>query len=53
MEFGGAADGEISPTIRSAASMAFGQATALARAALVNDPFETWEVSGLLLREGN
>ena len=37
-------DGEISPAARSAANVAFGQAIAQARAVLVNDPFETWEV---------
>ena len=37
-------DGEISPSARSAAGMAFGQAIAQARAVLVNDPFETSEV---------
>jgi multidrug resistance protein MdtO len=37
-------DGEISPSARSAAGAAFGQAIAQARAVLVNDPFETREV---------
>jgi hypothetical protein len=37
-------DGEISPSARSAAGVAFGQAIAQARAVLVNDPFETREV---------
>jgi len=37
-------DGEISPPARSAASVAFGQAIAQARAVLVNDPFEASEV---------
>jgi len=37
-------DGEISPSARSAAGMAFGQAIAQARAVLVNDRFETREV---------
>jgi multidrug resistance protein MdtO len=37
-------DGEISPSARSAASLAFGQAIGRARAVLVNDPFETREV---------
>ncbi|MBV9814873.1 MAG: FUSC family protein [Alphaproteobacteria bacterium] len=37
-------DGEISPSARSAAATAFGQAIAQARAVLVNDPFETREV---------
>jgi multidrug resistance protein MdtO len=37
-------DGEISPSARSAAGLAFGQAIAQARAGLVNDPFETREV---------
>jgi multidrug resistance protein MdtO len=34
-------DGEISPSVRSAAGVAFGQAMAQARGVLVNDPFET------------
>jgi multidrug resistance protein MdtO len=37
-------DGEISPSARSAADAAFGQAIAQARGVLVNDPFETSEV---------
>jgi multidrug resistance protein MdtO len=37
-------DGEISPSARSAAGAAFGQAIAQTRAVLVNDPFETREV---------
>jgi multidrug resistance protein MdtO len=37
-------DGEISPTARSAAGAAFGQAIRQARAVLVNDPFETSDV---------
>jgi multidrug resistance protein MdtO len=37
-------DGEIPPSARSAAGVAFGQAIAQARAVLVNDPFETREV---------
>src|SRR5215470_17595673 len=37
-------DGEISPSARSAAGLAFGQAIAQARGVLVNDPFETSEV---------
>jgi multidrug resistance protein MdtO len=41
---GARADVEISPTARSAAQVAFGQAIAQARAVLVNDPFETREV---------
>jgi multidrug resistance protein MdtO len=38
------ADVEISPTVRSAAQVAFGAAIAQARALLVNDPFETREL---------
>jgi multidrug resistance protein MdtO len=41
---GAGADAEISQAARSAASAAFGQAIAQARAVLVNDPFETREV---------
>ena len=41
---GARADVEISPTARSAAQVAFGQAIAQARAVLINDPFETSEV---------
>jgi len=41
---GGGADEEISQAARSSANVGFGQAIALARAALVNDPFETSEV---------
>jgi multidrug resistance protein MdtO len=37
----GLGGGEVSPTARSAANMAFGQAIRQARAVLVNDPFET------------
>ena len=37
-------EGEISPSARSAANVAFGQAIAQARGVLVNDPFETSEV---------
>src|SRR5215469_8777336 len=37
-------DGEISPSDRSAAGVAFGQAIAQARGVLVNDPFETSEL---------
>jgi len=37
-------DGEISPSARSAAGVAFGQEIAQARGVLVNDPFETREV---------
>src|SRR6516164_2365213 len=37
-------DGEISPSARSAAGVAFGQAIAQARGVLVNDPFETREL---------
>jgi multidrug resistance protein MdtO len=36
--------GEISETARSAANMAFGQAIRQARAALINDPFETSQI---------
>jgi multidrug resistance protein MdtO len=43
-------DGEISPSARSAAGVAFGQAIAQARAVLVNDPFETSEVRRALVR---
>jgi multidrug resistance protein MdtO len=41
---GASADVEISPTVRSAAQIGFGQAITQARAVLVNDPFETREV---------
>jgi multidrug resistance protein MdtO len=41
---GAGSDGEISPSTRSAAGVAFGQAIAQARGVLVNDPFETSEV---------
>src|SRR6516164_7948103 len=37
-------DGQISPSARSAAGVAFGQAIVQARAVLVNDPFEASEV---------
>jgi multidrug resistance protein MdtO len=37
-------DGKISPSARSAAGVAFGQAIAQSRAVLVNEPFETSEV---------
>jgi hypothetical protein len=40
---GASADVEISPTVRSAAQIGFGQAITQARAVLVNDPFETRE----------
>ncbi|MBV9559627.1 MAG: FUSC family protein, partial [Bradyrhizobium sp.] len=43
-------DGEISPSARSAAGVAFGQAIAQARAVLVNDPFETSEVRRAAVR---
>jgi multidrug resistance protein MdtO len=43
-------DGEISPSARSAAGVAFGQAIAQARGVLVNDPFETSEVRRALGR---
>jgi multidrug resistance protein MdtO len=43
-------DGEISPSDRSAAGVAFGQAIAQARGVLVNDPFETSEVRRALKR---
>jgi multidrug resistance protein MdtO len=43
-------DGEISPSARSAADVAFGQAIAQARGVLVNDPFETSQVRRALGR---
>jgi multidrug resistance protein MdtO len=44
VDLGGGADAEISQTDRSAAGVAFGQSIAKARAALVNDSFETSDV---------
>jgi multidrug resistance protein MdtO len=43
-------DGEISPSARSAAGVAFGRAIAQSRAVLVNDPFETSEVRRAVMR---
>jgi multidrug resistance protein MdtO len=43
-------DGEISPSARSAAGVAFGQAIAQARGVLVNDPFEASEVRRAVVR---
>jgi multidrug resistance protein MdtO len=41
---GARSDGDISPAARSVADVAFGNEIAQARAVLVNDPFETWEL---------